>query len=43
MFRYISLGSLGVFFSSGSTVLLNLTLNIFFSLIGCAEGIHERF
>jgi hypothetical protein len=26
-------------FSSGSTVLINLTLNISFSLIGCAEGV----
>jgi hypothetical protein len=30
-------------FSSGSTVLINLTLSISFSLIGCAEGIVMNF
>jgi hypothetical protein len=32
-----------VFFSSGSTVLINLTLDISLSLIGCARNSHEHF
>jgi hypothetical protein len=39
MLRSISVGALEVFFSSGSTVLINLTIDISFSLIGCAERI----
>jgi hypothetical protein len=40
MLRSIPVGSLEVFFSSGSTVLISLTPDISFLLIGCAKGIH---
>jgi hypothetical protein len=40
MFCSISVGSLEDFFSSGSTVMINLTFDILFSLIGCTKGIH---
>jgi hypothetical protein len=40
MLRSIPVGSLDVFFSSGLMVLISLTLDISFSLIGCAGGIH---
>jgi hypothetical protein len=40
MLHSISVGSLDVF-SNGSTVLINLTIDISFSLIGCPEGIHS--
>jgi hypothetical protein len=39
MLRSIFVGAPEVFFSSGSTVLINLTLDISFSLIRCAEGV----
>ena len=39
MLHSISVGSLDVF-SNGSTVLINLTIDISFSLIGCSRGIH---
>jgi hypothetical protein len=39
MLRSIYVGAPEVFFSSGSTVLINLTIDISFSLIDCVEGI----
>jgi hypothetical protein len=39
MLRSIFVGAPEVFFSSGSMVLINLIIDIFYSLIGCAEGV----